>query len=129
MRRPMLPPQEAHDSFGTPGNLGWGLAAGCSSGHSRPTTASSSVTATEVSFGGYSITQADDGLSDAEKDPSVAGLSRTASSGMVGLGLGSFGNMGGREKERDSSLKRKIMGHPCAAGCGHLCWAANDALI
>lgn len=22
--------------------------------------------------------------------------------------------------------RRKLAGHPCAAGCGHYCWAANE---
>lgn len=25
--------------------------------------------------------------------------------------------------------KNDILGHPCAAGCGHYCWAANEALL
>lgn len=25
--------------------------------------------------------------------------------------------------------KNDILGHPCAAGCGHYCWAANEGLL
>ena len=25
-------------------------------------------------------------------------------------------------------IKGAIIGHPCAAGCGHYCWAANEAV-
>ncbi|EJD41071.1 hypothetical protein AURDEDRAFT_186730 [Auricularia subglabra TFB-10046 SS5] len=31
-----------------------------------------------------------------------------------------------RDREEPRERTRPLMGHPCAAGCGHFCWVAND---
>lgn len=73
------------------------------------------------------------------------GLTTVASMSLAGLGIGVGGGPKDRtavkepvEKEKDRERDRpkewtrerepakKLMGHPCAAGCGHLCWTAND---
>ena len=45
-------------------------------------------------------------------------------------GISSRDGEDGRLRGHDSHVidTKNILGHPCAAGCGHYCWAANEAL-
>ncbi|KAF8982530.1 hypothetical protein BDQ17DRAFT_1394052 [Cyathus striatus] len=45
-------------------------------------------------------------------------------------GLRSTGNtpfVSGEQSPVGKGIYRRLVGHPCAAGCGHYCWAANDS--
>lgn len=104
-------------SYGKPGNDGWGLAA----------------LVKDPGEGGDKINDSrserrdsisSDGIRDSRREGTFPG------GHVAGLGLG--GNSGFRGKERESvprereAPKKKLMGHPCASGCGHVCWVAND---
>ncbi|KAG8968972.1 hypothetical protein FRC03_005238 [Tulasnella sp. 419] len=142
LRRPMIIRSD-QGTFGSPGNLGWGLSAGLKPrlGSSR---ASTLVTQDSNSWRTSMASEESGDLVSQESDP-IEDVSWNETKERDATTDGSIGSIQGlsskwRENSRDkeyigerssdlhADIKRKLMAHPCAAGCGHMCWAATRNL-
>lgn len=94
---------------GKPGNDGWGIAALVKKAENK----SAVEGRTE-----RRDSNASDGSRDARRESVIP-----ASGSSVAVAARLKGEL---PKEREA-IKKQLMGHPCAAGCGHVCWVANDA--
>ncbi|KAG9034018.1 hypothetical protein FRB95_013889 [Tulasnella sp. JGI-2019a] len=119
LRRPMIESSvaaNAQKSYGNPGNSGWGLAMLVKDPQEDASTDNRQE---------RKDSNASEGVTTVPRKDSIL------PSGAVPLGLPSA-TLVTRPKERDlprerESLKNRLMGHPCAAGCGHVCWVANES--
>lgn len=151
LRRPMFPSsgRDGAADFASPGRLGWGLGAMIK----RPDTERGPDSADSSRF---SVRDSDAASTDSdagttrtrEREGSImsTGLPSVAS---IGAAIGiTHPSKSGREKDTDTeksrdqdsdrdrdrirdrkaSDKKRLMGHPCAAGCGHICWLTNEAI-
>lgn len=142
----MSPTRDDGASFGVPGSDGWGLAA--LSKHREPTKTETDDTDSLRSERRDSNPSDPEKVTGAPKEREregsiVSGLTTSVAS-LASLGLGSSSGskaekppgkekdretLAGRERERPrerEAAKKRLMGHPCAAGCGHFCWMTND---
>lgn len=60
------------------------------------------------------------------------GMSRSVDGEGSDDGVSSRDGEDGRSRGHEPSgveARNAILGHPCATGCGHYCWAANEVLL
>lgn len=63
-----------------------------------------------------------------EDGDSTSVASTRTSTSIVATSVASTQGSGGQSPARtetDSNVPMKMLGHPCATGCGHYCWAVN----
>ncbi|KIO31556.1 hypothetical protein M407DRAFT_131376 [Tulasnella calospora MUT 4182] len=149
LKRPLMSPtRDDAASFGVPGSDGWGLSA--LSKHREATRTETDDTDSLRSERRDSNPPDPEKVmgppKEREREGSIVSGLTTSVASLASLGLGS--SVGSRlergsvkEKERDAmstrererprereAAKKRLMGHPCAAGCGHFCWMTNDPI-
>ncbi|KAG8882206.1 GTP-binding protein Rho1 [Tulasnella sp. 332] len=121
LHRPMIESSSSSNpqkSYGKPGNSGWGL--------SMLIKDPQEVDKTPDGLHERKDSNASDGIAAPRKDSILQG--GTIPPALLGTSWAT------RPKDRDlprerESLKNRLMGHPCAAGCGHVCWVANESAL
>ncbi|KAG8907882.1 hypothetical protein FRB99_001741 [Tulasnella sp. 403] len=133
LRRPMLPTTPAAN--GTPGTDGWGLAV-----LTKPPEKEKQVPQVEGEYYARGDRRDSDPLD--PKSIVAAGLNSVASTMGLAIGVGKEKEKVEKEKEKEpvrerlggpregasAGVGKKVVGHPCAAGCGHFCWIMNDVV-
>jgi len=105
----ITPPRHTLQSYGEPGSNGWGLAVLVKDPR-KPANAE----ADQTEHASEDVTK------QAMENEALAELKSVL-------------EIQGTERERDGDAHKergtikKLMGHPCASGCGHICWVANDS--
>ncbi len=139
LHRPMVPfgSKGARPSLVSFGGQGWGLAALVkSSGIGAPD--SSNRHSVDRPESALSHSDLSSSLSK-ERDREGSILTSVASLAVLGLGANTKEKAPPRDPEKPvmheereyprdkpKDSRGRLMGHPCAAGCGHHCWSAND---